>query len=370
MYRGFESHSLRQIRTVRYHDTMASFPMVVAKHMPPSLQALAYRAQQATMMYSAVFAQRGLRRVLRRKTAPGRQAQREVARLYQALLARDLKNVEIGAYPDELLFQMPVVDYLKQIPRLALDIPRTVRRMRAGRYRDLPGDVKLDRYPPYYRRNFHWQTDGYLSRSSAQLYDVGVEFLFLGTADIMRRQVIPPVTDHLRSNPNADRVLDVACGTGRTLLQLAHTHPKLRFTGLDLSPYYVQHARQLLAEVEDLSLIADNAEAMPFADETFDVLTCVHLFHELPRPARHNVYREMLRTLKPGGLLVIEDSLQNGDSSTMSIFLQQFSKDFHEPFHNDYAKDDIGDALEEHGYEKVETELHFVAKVVRANKPS
>jgi len=34
-------------------------------------------------------------------------------------------------------------------------------------------------------------------------------------ADIMRRQVIPPVTDHLRSNPNADRVLDVACGTGR-----------------------------------------------------------------------------------------------------------------------------------------------------------
>jgi ubiquinone/menaquinone biosynthesis C-methylase UbiE len=162
----------------------------------------------------------------------------------------------------------------------------------------------------------------------------------------------------------------VACGTGRTLSQLARAHPKLRFTGLDLSPYYVQHARQLLAEVEDLSLIADNAEAMPFADQTFDVLTCVHLFPELPRPARHNVYREMLRVLKPGGVLVIEDSLQNTDSSTMSFFLQQFSKDFHEPFHDDYAKDDIGQALKDHGFEKVETELHFVAKVVRANKPA
>src|SRR5690606_33839699 len=96
----------------------------------------------------------------------------------------------------------------------------------------------MSRYPPYYRRNFHWQTDGYFSERSAELYDLGVEILFRGTADIMRRQVIPPITRFLRgtdsgarvgARPGDVRLLDIACGTGRTLKQLAVAHPELRY---------------------------------------------------------------------------------------------------------------------------------------------
>ena len=93
-----------------------------------------------------------------------------------------------------------------------------MRRRRRNQYKDLPGDVDLSRYPSYFRRNFHWQTDGYLSRRSADLYDVGVEFLFLGTADVMRRQVIPPVSRMVQQCGDRLRLLDVGCGTGRTLL--------------------------------------------------------------------------------------------------------------------------------------------------------
>src|SRR6185295_7707451 len=103
--------------------------------------------------------------------------------------------------------------------------------------------------PAYYRRNFHWQTDGYLSRRSAELYDVGVELLFLGTADVMRRQIIPPIARHLaeHGSPRA-RLLDVATGTGSALRQLALVCPELRYYGLDLSPYYIELARERLSE--------------------------------------------------------------------------------------------------------------------------
>ena len=46
-------------------------------------------------------------------------------------------------------------------------------------------------------RNFHHQTDGYLSDFSASIYDLQVEILFNGSADSMRRRIIKPIKDCL-----------------------------------------------------------------------------------------------------------------------------------------------------------------------------
>jgi len=241
--------------------------------------------------------------------------------------------------------------------------------MQSGNYRDLPAEVELSQYPEYFRRNFHWQTDGYFSEASAARYDVGVELLFLGMADVMRRQVIPPITRLLRELGRDDlRLLDVACGTGRTLLQLSMTHPDLRYHGLDLSPYYIKFARRLLHPVKHLSLSAENAEAMPYRDEYFDVLVSVHLFHELPRAARRNVIAEMWRVLRPGGLLVIQDSGQLAESPELSFFLSRFASEFHEPYHADYIEDDLAQPLAERGFSVEAVETHFVSKVIVARK--
>lgn len=342
---------------------MASLPI------PGVVHRTAYRAQQMGMLFNCLLGHRVLRSVARRRIEPSAEALECVRRRYRELIERDLRNVEEGLYPKALLFQFPFLGYMSKAPQLARDIPRTLRRMRAGDYRDFPSDVDVRRYPPYFRRNFHWQTDGYFSRRSAEIYDLGVEFLFLGTADVMRRQLIPPVTRFVREHGEDLRLLDVACGTGRTLRQMAVAHPKLRYYGLDLSPYYLQVAREVLSDVEDLSLVAENAEAMPFRDDHFDVVTSVHLFHELPRNARRNVYREMWRVLRPGGLLVIEDSGQLAESEEVSFFLGQFSKEFHEPFHRDYLADDIAEALAEVGFDVVSSEPQFVSKVVTARKP-
>ena len=70
--------------------------------------------------------------------------------------------------------------------------------MRSGDFKDIPL-VDKERFPPYYRRTFHWQTDGYFSEHSAEMYELGVELLFRGTADVMRRQIIPPITQFVRA---------------------------------------------------------------------------------------------------------------------------------------------------------------------------
>ena len=66
--------------------------------------------------------------------------------------------------------------FLLEFPRLLRDAPRVVRRMRANDYKDIPA-VDKRRFPPYYRRTFHWQTDGYFSEHSAEVYELGVELL-------------------------------------------------------------------------------------------------------------------------------------------------------------------------------------------------
>lgn len=336
---------------------------------------VAYRVQHLSFLLHATVYQETARFLAgqpRPKVSP--QVLRELQRRAAALADEDLQNVERGLYPRSLLFSMPLGDYARALPRLVRDMPRILERKREENYRDIP-EVSRAQYPAYYRRAFHWQTDGYLSDHSASVYELGVELLFRGTADVMRRQIIPPVTEHLRRRAASGaanvpaRLLDVACGTGSALKQLAQAHPALAYFGIDLSPYYARRARHQLRDVAQLAIAVENAEAMPFADASFDIVTCVYLFHELPRNARRKVAREMLRVLRPGGLLVVEDSAQLSDSAAIEPALRNFPREFHEPFYDDYLGDDLAALFAELGAVVSSSRPHLVAKVVTAHKP-
>jgi ubiquinone/menaquinone biosynthesis C-methylase UbiE len=326
-----------------------------------ALQA-AYVGQQTALLLTCGAVQRLLRRVLFGQQPPlSRAPLRALQRRYAALLEADLANARAGIYPPHLLFGLPVSQYAKRLPELARDIPRVYQRMRRKDYKDLPDDIDLRRYPPYYRRTFHWQSDGYLSRRSAALYDVGVEFLFGGTADVMRRQAIP----HLHA-ARPRTILDVGCGTGRTLAQIRAALPDAELIGLDLSPYYLEEARGL-----DARLVEANAEDMPLPDASVDAIVSVYLFHELPRNARRNVMAQMLRVLRPGGRLVILDSVQRSDAEEIVYFLERFQRELHEPFYRDYIRDDLAAALRETGFDvDLAAGEAYLTKVVAATRPS
>jgi ubiquinone/menaquinone biosynthesis C-methylase UbiE len=334
------------------------------------LERFAYHSQHISFLINATVMEEATRLLTRTKRP---QVDSEIWKCLQRrrgeLHRRDLANVEAGMYPRQLLFDFPVRRYLREFPRLLRDAPRVVRRMRSGDFRDIP-EVDKERFPPYYRRTFHWQTDGYFSEHSADVYELGVELLFRGTADVMRRQIIPPITRFVREVGGADRVklLDVGCGTGRTLHQLAIAHPTMRLHGTDLSPAYIKKARQRLLDVDEVTLAVENGEHLPWADATFDAVTSVYMFHELPRHARRNVIREMYRVVRPGGLVVIEDSAQASESPELAGVLKTFPQEFHEPFYADYLEDDLAAILEETGFEVVTTEPHLVAKVVVARR--
>jgi ubiquinone/menaquinone biosynthesis C-methylase UbiE len=337
------------------------------------IERLAYHSQHFTFLINATVMEETARLLARNPRPKVDFAVWNALRGRRAELhRRDLANVEMGNYPRELLFDFPVRRYLREFPRLVLDAPNVVRRIRRNGYKEIP-DVDKERFPPYYRRTFHWQTDGYFSDFSAQVYEIGVELLFRGTADVMRRQVIPPITQLVRETEGGAakmKLLDIGCGTGRTLHQIAITHPQMRLHGCDMSPNYIKLARKRLKDVFELTLAVENGEALPWADNTFDVVTSTYMFHELPRNARRNVMREMLRVVRPGGLCVIEDSAQASESPDLEDVLANFPEEFHEPFYADYQRDDLAAILEEVGFSVEATQRHLVAKVVIAHKPA
>jgi ubiquinone/menaquinone biosynthesis C-methylase UbiE len=331
------------------------------------MQRARYLARQHGLALGIGLVSRALRTLAGRARRPPPQAIALLQRRFEELLRRDWDHAAAGVYPQRLLFHFPVREYAAALPLAIADLPKVVRRVRAGNFDDLPADIDRSRYPDYYLRNFHWQTDGWLSDRSARLYDFGVDLLFGGATDAMRRMTLPPVVQALRDQPDA-AVLDVACGTGRFLVQMAAALPRARLHGVELSPFYAARAREQLAAagVEDATIVSENAEQLPYADASFDAVTCVFLFHELPRDARRRVLHEIRRVLKPGGVVSVCDSAQLSDSPELAFFLDAFAESYHEPYYKGYVRDSLEAVLAECGFAHVKGEAHLVSKVVTA----
>ena len=114
-----------------------------------------------------------------------------------------------------------------------------------------------------------------------------------------------------------DRVLDVACGPGAFTLAAAH---QVRFArGMDLTTAMLHQARSFQQERGIRNAFFDRAEAelLPYADKTFDFVTCQFAFHHMPRPQA--TLAEMGRVTKPGGRIYLVDSVGPEDASTAEL---------------------------------------------------
>ncbi len=296
-------------------------------------------------------------------------------RLHQ-LLEKDWQDAEQGIYPASLLFDNPWEDFFRYYPTIWLEMPEIWERSQQKRYQEFTPDINTEAYPSYYVQNFHHQTNGYLSDQSANLYDLQVELLFGGSADAMRRRILAPLKQSLRAfgavPPWQVRVLDIACGTGRTLKAIRATLPQASLFGVDLSPAYLRKANQLLSQVpgELPQLAQANAEELPYRDKYFHALTCIFLFHELPPEARQQVIEQAFRVLQPGGSFIICDSIQVSDSPELEPAMEGFHETFHEPYYKHYMRDDLVARLEKAGFQDIATEVHFMSKYLIARKPA
>ena len=290
---------------------------------------------------------------------------RAVAADLQALFDRDWANIEAGHYLAPADGRPNPFAVLRQARRYFRDLRTVNRRIAEGRSREVDGRADRRRFPDYYLQNFHFQSDGYLSPHSAELYDYQVEVLFTGGADAMRRQALVPLGQTIRAaGPRTAQLLDVACGTGRFLGQVKDNFPRLKVTGVDLSPDYLAKARANLATWSRTALIDAPAEALPFGDGEFDAVSCIYLFHELPRDVRRDVAAEIRRVLKPDGRFVFVDSLQPGDHPPFDPLLTRFPQVTHEPFYDDYLSDGLTELFAEAGFATVSVDRAFFSRIM------
>jgi ubiquinone/menaquinone biosynthesis C-methylase UbiE len=281
----------------------------------------------------------------------------------RALFAQDWRNVEEGYYAvPEGGFGNPFTALARAVDFFG-DLVAVEERRHGGREGRLLSAPPPGHYPHYYLQHFHFQSDGYLSAASAERYDHQVEVLFGGAAAAMRRQALVPLAKALGRTRRTARLLDVGCGTGKFLRAVKANHPRLHVTGLDLSPYYLAVARRLLEPWSRTRLVAGPAEAMPFADGEFDAVIAIYLFHELPPRVRRAVVAEIRRVLKPGGVMILVDSLQKGDEPLYDGLIDYFPVAFHEPYYASYAREDL-DRLFSPGFFPGECNRAFFSKIV------
>lgn len=289
----------------------------------------------------------------------------EIARLF----ARDLANIEAGLYPPPRDRDGPLPERLARSVAFFRDLPRVHARREAGRHREVREAAHGARRPRYYLQNFHFQSGGWLSEGSARLYDIQVEVLFNGTASVMRRQLLVPLAEFVRGRDQRRlRLLDLGCGTGRFLGQVAKAFPRLPAWGIDLSEAYVGEARRHLADRPRVRLAVAAAERLPFADGSFDCITATFLFHELPPRVRGAVAGEIARLLAPGGRLLLMDTLQTGDRPDYDGLIDLFPQNFHEPYYAGYVCEDLTKRFGAHGLMPRGEAIVFVSKISQFEK--
>ena len=129
-----------------------------------------------------------------------------------------------------------------------------------------------------------WAAGDYPAIAHRQLWPVGER--------IVRRAAVGP----------ADKVLDVACGTGNAALRAAQAGAKV--VGVDLTPELLEEGARLAEQVGvEVQWIEGDAEALPVDDASFDVV--VSVFGCMFAPRHRVAAAELGRVLRPGGRLAV-----------------------------------------------------------------
>ncbi|ELR96372.1 methyltransferase domain-containing protein [Gloeocapsa sp. PCC 73106] len=116
----------------------------------------------------------------------------------------------------------------------------------------------------------------------------------------------------LESLPPGTTVLDVGCGIGGSSRILARDYGFV-VTGITISPQQVKRAQELTPPEVNAQFKVDDALSLSFPDASFDVVWSIEAGPHMPDKAKFA--KELLRVLKPGGILVVADWNQRDDRS-------------------------------------------------------
>ncbi|SEQ49689.1 Ubiquinone/menaquinone biosynthesis C-methylase UbiE [Amphritea atlantica] len=170
-------------------------------------------------------------------------------------------------------------------------------------------------------------------------------------------------------------VIDLGCGTGLWLNQLAQQYPHATLTGFELAPYMLERMEDLAANV---NIICDdlNNPATELPQHSVDIALANLLIHELHQPV--TLFSKLRRWLKPGGVLVLCDMVRQPLADYLQhqysgIDLASQTPDYdalvdafqHFQEHNRYHPEDITALLRQCGFEISAAETFKNGRAVR-----
>jgi len=107
------------------------------------------------------------------------------------------------------------------------------------------------------------------------------------------------------------RIIELGCGAAGLSRKLVAAYPGAEVVGLEVDSR--QHAKNLAMPAERLTFVQAGAQAIPFADASFDLAIMLKSLHHVPLDLIDQALAEAARVLKPGGLLYVSEPVFAGD---------------------------------------------------------
>ncbi len=176
-------------------------------------------------------------------------------------------------------------------------------------------------YPAHFRNR---------TRSSYQAHDARFMESVAGSTTALPRIfvdfVLPQLPALAEQLESSGRLLDLGCGGGWAVVQLAERFPALSCTGLDIEPYSVELARRLIGERGLASRCEARVGSAELAEpETYDVVTSFLVVHEIDPPLKKKAFADVARALRPGGAFLIFDEAYPEDDEALRQMPQRFA---------------------------------------------
>jgi SAM-dependent methyltransferase len=126
---------------------------------------------------------------------------------------------------------------------------------------------------------------------------------------------LPLINDELDVLANlvpldVSRLIELGCGQARLARALLARHPGATVTGLEVDER--QHAKNLATPQSRLEFVQAGAQAVPFADASFDGALMLKSLHHVPVVLMAQALGEVARVLKPGGWLYVSEPVYAG----------------------------------------------------------
>jgi SAM-dependent methyltransferase len=139
--------------------------------------------------------------------------------------------------------------------------------------------------------------------------------------------VLPQLPDVAKRFESGARVLDVGCGGGWALVQIAERFPNVTCIGVDVEPHSVELANQLIAErglTGRCEARVLNASTMS-EESSFDIATSFLVIHEIDPMVKALAFASIARSLAPGGMFVIFDEAYPDNDADLCTMPKRFA---------------------------------------------